>query len=623
MKKNDIPYGVGVLVAKDGKFLCGLRKDTGEICGPGGHLEKDESPEQAAVRETREEFGITPTKLRRIGCLKSKTKAYLPTMVFLCTEFEGEPKMDSDEMVSPYYGFNDIADLERKDAKLYPAFEDSLSLLEDCINGRDDGGPGSGFFGHEGRPGQRGGSSGGSGKNSSWKANYIHTNKNEKGNKTSSKQKKGNIVWSGVKQHAVIGGNEDKIQQEIWNKQNNKGKTEYRFNKSFPEYSFVRKKASFDGGPGSGNWGHVGRPGLRGGSGSGGGASAAGSGSAANVKVKSYKDLKMGDSIKVRDKSFDGISTLSAKVVKVADDHAIAETDDGIRLWIDNDTFKSTMTITKRGEAKTGSDNSARVARMVKNMSPEERKLYDQAHADSEKAVKMMNDTFQSNMDTWSNASEAVKAGRNPITATAAAKNHTIPGASSEAQKAYDDIRSKEPQISKDMVDVANNSGSAMYGLDYSCKTGSSVANKIERKQEKNPSLTDTEIVQSMGDAVRYTQLTDHDKIASTTKKTIKDLQAKGYTVNEVDNKYQDATSDYKGVHIGAVSPSGQQIELQIHSKESMKVKETIHPMYDIARDAKTPQRVKKALQMEMHDISSKMATPKGVMESSMKSWKK
>lgn len=117
--------------------------------------------------------------------------------------------------------------------------------------------------------------------------------------------------------------------------------------------------------------------------------------------------------------------------------------------------------------------------------------------------------------------------------------------------------------------------------------------------------------------------MTDHNSIAATTKKTISDLKSKGYTVNEVDNKYQDPTSDYKGVHIGAVSPSGQQIELQIHSKESMKVKETIHPMYDVARDTKTPQRVKKALQMEMHDISQKMAVPKGIMDSSLKSWKK
>lgn len=396
MNKNDIPYGVGVLVAKDGKFLCGLRKDTGEICGPGGHLEKDESPEQAAVRETREEFGITPKNLQPIGCLRGKTNEYLPTMVFLCTDFEGEPKTDSDEMVAPYYGFNDIADLERKDAKLYPAFEDSLSLLEDCINGHADGGPGSGFFGHAGRPGLRGGSGGGGG-------------------------------------------------------------------------------------------------------------SALGSGSTSATKIKAVSELKKGDSIKFESKDFDGTTKWNAKVTEVADDYVIAKTDDGISLYIDDDTFGGNINITKKGGAKTSSDNSERVARMVKRMTPEERKLYDQAHADSEKAVKMTNDTFQSNMDTWDNASEAVKAGKNPVTGTAAAKNHTIPGASAEAQKAYDDIRSKEPQISKDMVDIANNSGSAMYGLDYSCKTGSSVANKIERKQEKNPSLTDTEIVKSMGDAVRYT----------------------------------------------------------------------------------------------------------------------
>lgn len=50
--------------------------------------------------------------------------------------------------------------------------------------------------------------------------------------------------------------------------------------------------------------------------------------------------------------------------------------------------------------------------------------------------------------------------------------------------------------------------------------------------------------------------------------------------------------------------------------------KETIHPMYDIARNVDTPQRVKKALDYEMHDISASMRQPKGVMNDDMKSWK-
>ena len=256
MKKNDIPYGVGVLVAKDGKFLCGLRKDTGEICGPGGHLEKDESPELAAVRETREEFGITPKKLQCLGCLQSKTKAYLPTMVFLCTDFDGEPKTDSEEMVAPYYGFNDIADLERKDAKLYPAFEDSLTLLEDCINGRSDGGPGSG------------------------------------------------------------------------------------------------------------NWGHVGRPGIRGGSGSGGGSSFGGgsdkstTGTKTSTKVKSISDLKNGDSITFKGTHAIDKTEFKAKITETADDHVIATTDDGTKLWIDNDVLEGEVSVSKQSNENAVSNNS-------------------------------------------------------------------------------------------------------------------------------------------------------------------------------------------------------------------------------------------------------------------------
>ena len=432
MNKNDIPYGVGVLVVKDGKFLCGLRSDTGEICGPGGHVEKDEDPRDAAIRETREEFGVTPKDLKMIGCLKSPDGAYLPTMVFLCTDFEGEPKADGTEMVDEYFGFNDISDLEQRGGLLYPAFDDSISLLEDCIKGR------------------------------------------------------------------------------------------------------------VDGGAGSGNWGHSGRPGMRGGSGGGGG----------------YK-------------------------------------------LTDED----------------------KISKMVSAMSSDEKKLFSKANEDSKKAVKNLNDTYASNKETWDKASKAVAEGKQPVTATAAAKDHTIPGASKEAQEAYDAIRAKEPQISKDMIEIAGQSGSEMYGLDFSVKTGKSIASKINRIKNKpeNREKTDAELVNGMGDLVRYTQLTDHNNIAAATKSTVDQLKKKGYTVNEVDNKYNKKGSDYKGVHIGAVSPSGQQIELQIHSKQSMKVKETIHPMYDVSRE--NSGRVKNALKLEMKDVSSTLADPDGI--SSIKSWKK
>lgn len=53
--------GVGVIVNKDGKILMQQRRNAhgdGTWSFPGGHLEWGESPEECAIRESREEMGI-------------------------------------------------------------------------------------------------------------------------------------------------------------------------------------------------------------------------------------------------------------------------------------------------------------------------------------------------------------------------------------------------------------------------------------------------------------------------------------------------------------------------------------------------------------------------------------
>lgn len=52
---------------KDGKVLAEKRRandelDAGKITLPGGHVEGDESIEDALIRESNEEFGVIPTK---------------------------------------------------------------------------------------------------------------------------------------------------------------------------------------------------------------------------------------------------------------------------------------------------------------------------------------------------------------------------------------------------------------------------------------------------------------------------------------------------------------------------------------------------------------------------------
>ena len=93
------------------------------ICGPGGHIEAGESPEQAAVRETVEEFSIKPTALKYLGQLDGQAR-YGKPHIFLCTEYEGTPKCKSREMQGE--AWVKPGDLVRD---CFPPFAASLELL--------------------------------------------------------------------------------------------------------------------------------------------------------------------------------------------------------------------------------------------------------------------------------------------------------------------------------------------------------------------------------------------------------------------------------------------------------------------------------------------------------------
>ena len=65
--KNRVQVGLGIIVVKDGKVLLGKRKSAhgkGTWCFPGGHLEFSESWEDCAKRETKEETGQFPVKIK-------------------------------------------------------------------------------------------------------------------------------------------------------------------------------------------------------------------------------------------------------------------------------------------------------------------------------------------------------------------------------------------------------------------------------------------------------------------------------------------------------------------------------------------------------------------------------
>lgn len=127
------PTSAAVLVVNDGKILIGTRRNREGICGPGGHIEDGETPEQAARREALEEFGIQLGPLYCLGQLDALPEEYGLPVIYLCTEYAGEPVCDGEEMQSS--AFRTLEELG--DQGLFPPFERSLHLLAEVLAGGD------------------------------------------------------------------------------------------------------------------------------------------------------------------------------------------------------------------------------------------------------------------------------------------------------------------------------------------------------------------------------------------------------------------------------------------------------------------------------------------------------
>ncbi len=134
--ENRTKGAVGVYVVKDGRILTGVRgPGDGEylICGPGGHIEDGETPGQAAIRETQEEFGITPMELIPFGRGQKETNGLQPYL-FLCLRYEGTPKCDDDEMF--HARFTAIEELENS-GRLFSPFESGFNELKRKVCGNE------------------------------------------------------------------------------------------------------------------------------------------------------------------------------------------------------------------------------------------------------------------------------------------------------------------------------------------------------------------------------------------------------------------------------------------------------------------------------------------------------
>lgn len=122
-----------------------------------------------------------------------------------------------------------------------------------------------------------------------------------------------------------------------------------------------------------------------------------------------------------------------------------------------------------------------------------------------------------------------------------------------QVQELYDKARVREPQITKMMENISEALGNSMAGLAFSVKEASHVEIKIEAdlkkelKDDKNATVKS--VADKLGDLVRYTQISPHDKIAESTRQSISMLEKEGCVITDVKNFFAHPKSDtgYKG----------------------------------------------------------------------------
>ncbi|MEP2828579.1 NUDIX hydrolase [Parvibaculum sp.] len=95
----------GAFFVKDGRVLLARRaahKETYPDCWDivGGHVEPGETVEQALIRETMEELGVTPLQFEAVGLFAEPLPERYGEAVhhfFRVTEWRGEPSLTDDE----------------------------------------------------------------------------------------------------------------------------------------------------------------------------------------------------------------------------------------------------------------------------------------------------------------------------------------------------------------------------------------------------------------------------------------------------------------------------------------------------------------------------------------------
>lgn len=171
----------------------------------------------------------------------------------------------------------------------------------------------------------------------------------------------------------------------------------------------------------------------------------------------------------------------------------------------------------------------------------------------------------------------------------------------------YDKAVKNEPIVTEQVKSIAKQSGMSTEGLKYRIKSKDSYLRKI--RSNYSPDGNQYEIK----DILRYTYSADAKTVTDKTLKAFEIFQNNGYNISEVKNYWFNKNNPYNGINTVVATPSGQKFEVQYHTSESYRIKDSMHEDYEKWRvlDKSSPEAV--ALRKRMHEQSNEMTRPANI----------
>ncbi len=191
-----------------------------------------------------------------------------------------------------------------------------------------------------------------------------------------------------------------------------------------------------------------------------------------------------------------------------------------------------------------------------------------------------------------------------------------------EAGKLARSVASVQDEVTATMVNVADDIGAEMYGLQHATKTEASLARKITTdfsdEIAKDPTLTVEAVAEDIGDALRYTLIANADTYTDDVASALRDLEARGYTYKKAPKNFwrtDNLKNPYNGINVNMRTPTGQIVEIQFHTPEGIAMKNRIHPIYERQRAIGVTQELKDELSEQMAEMVSVLDYPDDVTD--------